>query len=277
MRKRSNFPFTLKFALCVLFILVASSIAFSESLEQHQGSYWKWTAPHGWHHSESVAGVTLTSPDGQYTAALAGLMGSQGSTTPKEFISRMLGKAYRNIRIVSLRNLPSQKMGYQTWHWVEAEAKGSNKSGAPIIGVWRGGVANYYNRNDAVIMGYWAPPAKFQSSKALLNSISRSIILTNSRQAFGNDQIIHPRNHPNTTGDTIMQTWENKNKSHEKSMEKWSNTMRGNEPAFDPATGQRYSVPLTSWNPAKGGYVNPHRPTELLQCGTPEKPHPCER
>lgn len=187
----------------------------------------------------------------------------------------MLGMAYKNVRVGAVRKLPSQKMGYQIWNWIEADVTATGNNGAPMSGVWKCGVANYYNMNDALIVGYWSPRPNLQQSKALLSRISQSIILTNPNQAFGNDKLIHPKNNPNTPGDTIMKSWENKNKSQDRSMQKWSNTTRGNEPTFDPETGSRYSSPLNSWDATRGGYVNPKRPTELLQCGTPEDPHPC--
>ena len=267
----------IKGVLCLLLAVSLSGTAFSQSLEPHQGRYWKWSAPQGWRYSESAAGVTLMSPDGQYTAALAGLMRSKGRITPQNFMTRMLGKAYKNVRVGNIRKLPNQKMGYQTWNWIEADVTAPGNNGAPMAGVWKCGVANYYNLNDALIIGYWSPKATLQQSKSVLDTISQSIILTNPNEAFGNDRLVHPKNNPNTAGDTIIKSGENKNKSQDRSMQKWSNTMRGNEPTYDPATGQRYSAPLNSWDATKGGYVNPKRPTELLQCGTPEAPHPCGR
>lgn len=272
-----NTPFSIKTILGLLLALAICRAAFSEPLVPQQGQYWKWSAPLGWHHSESIAGVTLTSPDGRYSAALAGLMRSQGYTTPQVFMGRMLGLAYKNVRIGSVRPLPSQQMGYQTWNWIEAEVTATGVGGTPMKGLWKCGVANYYNLNDALVVGYWSPLSDFQQSKAWLAPIAESIIMTNPSQAFGNDQLIHPKNNPNTTGDAIMQSWENKNQSQDRSMQNWSRAMRGNEPTFDPETGTRYSTPLNSWDATKGGYVNPNRPTELLQCGTPEDPHPCAR
>jgi len=53
-------------------------------------------------------------------------------------------------------------------------------------------------------------------------------------------------------------------------MRKDTNVRRGYEPAYDPSTGQQYTPSLSKWNAAKGGYVNPNSPTEVLNCGTPE-------
>ena len=175
-------------------------------------------------------------------------------------------------------------MEYQTWTWIEADVTATSKSGSQMKGVWRCGVANYYNLNDALVNGWWAPVSSFQQSNNSLEPIAKSIILTNPNEAFGNNQLIHPstsssaglaKNNPNTTGDTIMKSWESKNKSWDESMRKDTNVRRGYEPAYGPSTGQQYNPSLNNWNAAKGGYVNPNSPTEVLNCGTPGDPKPC--
>ena len=39
----------------------------------------------------------------------------------------------------------------------------------------------------------------------------------------------------------------------------------GYQRAKDPSSGQMYDMPLETFDPSRGGYVNPQRPTELLQ------------
>lgn len=43
-----------------------SGAVASVSLQPHQGSYFRWENPPGWRFSESISGVTLTSPDGDF-------------------------------------------------------------------------------------------------------------------------------------------------------------------------------------------------------------------
>jgi hypothetical protein len=261
--------------ISVLLALTISDAAFADSMVQQRGRYWSWTAPGNWRHSESIAGVTLVSPDGRYTAALLGLMRSSGQSAPKVFLVRALGMGYQSVRISQERNLPRQQMGYQMWDWIEAEVTATEKNGAPLRGSWKSGVSNYYKLNDALVVGYWAPPAEFEKSRSWLAPIAASIKMINSAEAFGNNQLISPRNNPNTSADGIMQSWKDKNKLQDKSMLNWSNTMRGSQSTFDPSTGTRYSTPNDSWNGVRGGYVNPQKPGELLRCGTPENPQPC--
>jgi hypothetical protein len=248
----------------------------SGSLQPQQGKYFRWTAPAGWRVSETNSGVTLTSPDGRYSASLAALMRSRGNRSPNDFLTFVLKSVpdYRNARIISIRNLQSQHMSYQVWNFIEAEVSFTDR-GLPVTGIYKVGVANYYNMNDAMIVGFRAANQDYPKAKSFMPMIAKSIVLTNANTAFGNNTIISPKNNPNTAHDTIVKAGQYRNQVQDKSMQKWSNTMRGNEPTYDPATGQRYSSQHSTWDAARGGYVNPNRPTELLNCGTPENPQPC--
>ena len=241
-------------------VLVALFIAdafAADLMPAQRGRYWSWTVPANWRHSESIAGVTIVSPDGRYTAALVGLMRSPGQNAPQAFLARALGMAYQNVKITQFRNLPRQQMGSQTWDWVEAEVTAADKNGSLLKGSWKSGVANYYKLNDSLVVGYWAPPAEYDKARSWLEPIAASIKLINSTEAFGNNQLISPRNNPNTSADTIAQSWKDKNKSQDKSMQKWSNATRGSEPTFDPSTGTRYSAPNTAWDGAPRGLRQP--------------------
>ena len=251
---------------------------FSGSLQPQQGRSFRWVVPTGWKVSETNSGVTLTSPDGRYSASLAGVMRSRGNRAPKDFLSFVFKNVpdYRNAKILSIRNLPSERMSYQVWHFVEAEVSFTDK-GLPVIGIYKVGVANYYHMNDAMIVGFRAANQDYQQAKSFMPAIAKSIVLTNANTAFGNNALISPKNNPNTAHDSIVKAGQYRNKAQDKSMQKWSNSMRGNEPTVDPVTGQRYSSQHGSWDTARGGYVNPSRPTELLNCGTPDNPQPCGR
>jgi hypothetical protein len=249
---------------------------YTEALQPQQGRYFKWTAPAGWRASESNSGVTLTSPDGRFSASLAAVMRSRGKRTPKDFLAFVFNTVpdYKNARIISIRNLPNERMSYQVWNFIEAEVSFTDK-GLPVIGQYKVGVANYYNMNDGLIAGFRAATPDYQQAKSFMPMIAKSIVLTNANSAFGNNTLVRPKNNPNTAHDSIVQAGLNKNKSQDRYMQKWSNAMRGNQPTYDPATGQRYSSQHSSWNATRGGYVNPNRPTELLNCGTPDNPQPC--
>jgi len=250
----------------------------AESLQTTQGRYFKWSAPPGWKHSETMSGVTLYSSDGKHSAGFSALLRSRGQQTPQGFLQFIFSKVpdYKNPKILSTKNLPNRQVGSQTWHWIEATIAYTDK-GMPVTGLWQVGVTNYYGQNDAAVLFYRSANANIKEGQAFLPQVAKSIVITNTSEFAGNNTIIHPKNNPNITGDMIMKTWENKNKSQDEAMRKDTNARRGYEPAYDPQTGQRYNPTFDQWNAAKGGYVNPNRPTELLNCGTPEDPKPCGR
>ena len=251
---------------------------YSSALQPQQGRYFRWSAPAGWKASETNAGVTLLSADGRFGASLAGVMRSRGSRAPKDFLAWVFTHVpdYKNAKILSVRNLPSERTPHQVWNFIEAEVSFTDR-GLPVIGTFKVGTTNNYGMNDALIIGYRAATPDYPQARPILSAISKSIVLTNAATAFGNNTIISPKNNPNTAHDSIVQAGQNKNKSGDRSMQKWANAMRGNEPTYDPATGQRYNSQHSTWDATRGGYVNPNRRTELLNCGTPENPQPCGR
>jgi hypothetical protein len=64
----------------------------------------RWTAPPDCQQSESNAGVTLTSPDGRYSAFLATLLRSKGSRTPLNFLQSVLSRR----RCTNVRSSPQR-------------------------------------------------------------------------------------------------------------------------------------------------------------------------
>lgn len=122
------------------------------SHQPRQGRYFKWAAPPDWRVSETNSGVTLTSPDGRLSASLATLLRSRGTRTPEEFLRWVFSHvpAYTKARVISVKNMPAQRMSYQVWRFIEAKVSYTDK-GLPVTGVYKVGTANYYGMNDAMI------------------------------------------------------------------------------------------------------------------------------
>jgi hypothetical protein len=234
------------------------------SLQPQQGRYFKWTCPQGWRVSETNAGVTLTSPDGRLSASLASVLRSRGNMTPEGFLRWVFTHvpAYKNMRVLGTRSLPSQRMSYQVWHFIEAKVSYTD-NGLPVTGVYKVGVANYANMNDAMIVGYRAAHPDFQHAQSFMPRIARSIALTNAAEANGNNTLIRPKNNP-LDNSGLIQAGKNRDRVREKSSEGWREGMMGTEPTIDPKTGKQRNTPLGDYNAARGGYVNPDRPDELL-------------
>jgi hypothetical protein len=148
---------------CALFFRVILSGA--------TGRYFR-SAPSGWRVSETNTGVTLTSPDGAYSASLATILRSRGTRTPTAFLQWIFAHVpgWSNTRIVSAKNLPNQRMSYQVWQFIEAKVSYTD-NGLPVTGVYKTGVANYAGMNDAMIVGYRAPNAKFEEAQSFMAQI----------------------------------------------------------------------------------------------------------
>ncbi len=212
-------------------------------LQAQQGRYFRWSSPASWRVSESNAGVTLTSPDGKYAAFLATLMRSRGSRTPIDFMRWMLASTgCTNVRVVSGKRLPPQRMSYQTWQFIEATVSFTVK-GVPTTAVIKSGVANYGGMNDAMIVGYQAASSEFANARSFMPKIAKSIVLTNAAQANGNDTIIHPKNNPLDNTATIK-SWENRQRGIDQAMRNNSNARRGTVDLYDPSTGEK----LNAWS-----------------------------
>jgi hypothetical protein len=235
------------------------------NLQQHQGKYFRWASPSGWRFSESNAGVTLISADGQYAASLASLLRSRGTQTPQRFLQWVFTHvpSYTNARVLSVKGLPSQRMSYQVWQFIEAKVAYVD-NGLPVVGVYKVGVANYSGMNDAMIVGYRAVNRELERMEPVLSRVAKSIVLTNAAEANGNNTIIHPKNNP-LDNSGIIAAGQNRDNVREHASEAWREGTMGTEPTIDPKTGQQRNTPLGDWNGARGGYVNPDRPDELLQ------------
>ena len=136
-------------------------------------------------------------------------------------------------------------------------------NGLPVTGVFKVGTANYYGMNDAMIVGYRAANPIFAQAQSFMPQIAKSIVLTNAVEASGNNTLIRPKNNP-LDNSGLIQAGKNRDRVREHASEGWREGMMGTEPTIDPKTGKQYNAPLGNYNGARGGYVNPERPNELL-------------
>ncbi len=206
-------------------------------LDPYQGTYFKWAAPRGWQHSESSAGVTLTSPDGRYSAFLATLLRSRGSRRPLDFLQWMLSRTgCTDVRFLSTKNLPAQRLSYQVWQFVEVTLS-YTEHGLPVAGVIKSGVANYYGMNDAMVVGYRAAQSDFQNARSFMPRIAKSIVLTNAAGANGNNTVIRPKNNP-LDNSAVIEAGQNRQKGIDEAMRNDANARRGTVDLYDSSTGE---------------------------------------
>ncbi len=212
------------------------------TLQAQQGKYFKWSAPPGWQVSETNAGITLMSPDRVFSASLAMLMRSRGTRTPESFLQWVFTNvpSYSAARIISVKNLPSERMSYQVWQFIEAKVSYSD-SGLPVTGVYKVGVANYAGMNDALIVGYRAANQSFETAQSFMPQIARSIVLTNAAEASGNNTLVRPKNNP-LDNSAVLQAGQNRQKAVDEAMRKDANARRGTVDLYDPSTGEKMNV-----------------------------------
>jgi hypothetical protein len=222
--------------------MVAHAGYSTSSLQPQQGRYFRWTAPSGWQVSESNAGVTLTSPDGVYSASLALLLRSRGAMTPQAFLQWIFSHvpSYSNAKILSVKNLPNQRMSYQTWQFIEANVS-YNDGGLPVTGVYKVGVANYAGMNDAMIAGYRAANPNFQAAQSFMPEIAASIVLTNAAEASGNNTLVKPKNN-HLDNSAVIKAGQNRQRAVDEAMRKDANARRGTVDLYDPSTGDKLNV-----------------------------------
>ena len=211
-------------------------------LQPQQGKYFKWAAPAGWRVSETNAGVTLTSPDGVYSASLAMLLRSRGTKTPEVFLQWVFTHVpgYRDAKIVSTKKLPNEHMSYQVWQFIESTVSFKD-NGLPVTGLYKVGVANYAGLNDAMIVGFRSADKNFQEARSFMPQIARSIVLTNAAEASGNNTLIRPKNNP-LDNSAVIQAGQNRQKAVDEAMRKDANTRRGTVDLYDPSTGEKLNA-----------------------------------
>lgn len=240
-------------------------------VETRQGRYFSWTAPQGWRASETMSGVEITSPDKTSLVTFAIIMRSRGATTPSDFLSMMLRRlpGYGNFKVISMKNLPNQPSGIPGTYWKVVEAELSYTVGnMPVRGTWTCGINTYYGMYDASLTGFQSAERQWPETRIYLSEMARTIRITNPRQVAGNDTLIPARNNPLDNSGVIAS-----GKLRDESQARISKGRRegntGYERVKDPTTGQVYTMPLTNYDPAIGGYRNPKRPNEAL---VPTKP-----
>ena len=261
--------------LCIVNSVFASGYSASgeQSLQfsSRRGKYFSWAAPPGWKSSETMNGVTLTSPDNKAAVMNAILLRSQGQSSPLQFLQFMLLRmpGYSKISISASKKMPDQKSGIPgtSWNVIEAELN-YTINGAPFHAIWTCGVNNYYGMYDASLSGYQATATMWPTSKLYRSAMANRIAIINPRQIAGNDTLIPVRNNP-LDNSGIIASGRLRDESHDRVSKKTREWIMGQERVKDSRTGEVFSMPLSSYDAAAGGYRNPKRPTELL---TPTAP-----
>lgn len=249
-----------------------TSMATRPPLQTHQGQYFRWSVPTGWNARESTSGVEMSSPDGLLKVDWAILLRSQGSSRPENFILMMLPKVpgYSNVRLIKVLGHRQQPSIYPGLPWDVAEMDIAYQyRGTPMRSTWTCGILNVHGRTyDATLSGYGAPEGQFDQAKLWLWQVANSVTITNPRQVAGNDTLITPKNNP-LDNRGLIESWRQKGLSEDRISQGRREGTMGYERMKDTTTGQKWNMPLESYDGAAGGYRNPNRPNEILQKAQP--------
>lgn len=228
----------------------------------HQGNCFAYAIPPGWKANDTTNGVDLLSPDGSEYVYFSVLERMPGRQTPEGYLM-MLGKTINvdRITIVSDEQGPAVPYFPKTrLIYFESSAHGVAYRSHCICAVNNG-----LGQWAAYCQGYSARADIYNNVSPFLETVARSITPTGGARIAGSNTIMHGVNHPNTAGDTIMQSWQYKNQVNDRLSQNRQDMMRGVSRQMDPATGTIYDMPQGSYNASRGGYVNPYRPDEILK------------
>jgi hypothetical protein len=233
----------------------------------HQGAYFRYAMPAGWQATESANGVEMAAPDRVTGASFGLLVGAFGQATPESFLRMVVfqNPAYQGARIEKVRPLPSEP-GVMGLAWSIAEIDLSyTYLGRACRAQAKVGILQGAGQYAAVIRGFQAPVEQFAQARYWLPAITEGVVITNPYQVAGIDRFQLPKgtSHDYIYGD-YNRAWERRGHTSDAiSRGRHEGTM-GYERMVDPSTGQLYDMPLERYDATRGGYVNPNRPTEVL-------------
>lgn len=248
-------------------LLIMANARAAPDLGAYQGQCFSASVPQGWRASETPNGLEIIAPDGVTGTVFTLLLGAFGQTTPRDYLRwRLQSGPYVNPQIEAIRDLPDQPgvMGYN-WKVVEATVR-FGYQGVPVRAHVVAGVIQGLNQYSAALRAYQSPVDRWDSLEPLLVRVDTSIVVTNAQALAGAPQMHLPKGirHDEIYGNYNKGYQQRQERQNAWSQQQWEKTS-GQVRMKDPATGELYTLPQDTYNAGRGGYVNPKRPTELLE------------
>jgi hypothetical protein len=238
------------------------------TLRVQQGQYFKWSMPEGWRSNETTNGVDIASPDGRAGATSCLLVNTPGTTTPRGFVEGFLPRCgATNLHFINSKDLPDQMYAGSPMKTQQMELT-YDVNGTPYHSLMTCAVATGWNNYTAFLQGAGSVPDDWDKVKTWLPAVAESVAITNPQQVAMQDKIILPKNRP-LDDTSIMAAYQTRAASQDRLSQKWEETTLGYERMKDPSTGQMYDMPFETYDRTRGGYINPQRPTEMLQHAQP--------
>jgi hypothetical protein len=234
------------------------------SFRVQQGQYFRWSAPDGWKSNETTNGVDIASPDGHLMATSCLVPGATGQSTPRAFVETFLPKAgAQNLNIVQIQDLPDQNINGMPTKISQMEITYTDSAGAQYHGLCTCAIAQDQNAYNAFLQGSGAAAAQWDQVKTWLPAVAGSVQITNPAQVAMRDRLVMPTNRP-LYDQSVMAAWNKRAAAQANNGRRFEETTLGYQRMKDPATGQMYDMPFEAYNQARGGYVNPANPSQLL-------------
>lgn len=235
-------------------------------LQRRQGGVFAYGLPSGWRAHETANGLDIAAPDGFTGVSASFVLGMFGTQNPEGHFRQVLGSLpLAQVRVLSRVNTPPSPgpFGLQ-WQGVEIEFTASSR-GHPIHVRAISHVLQGSGQYSAMLTGIQGPAARWPSLRTWLPHVRDSIVVMNPSFAAGTMARGLPKGirHDEIYG-SYNRAWTARGLSSDRiSAARREGTM-GYTRQQDPATGRIYDMPLEAYDASRGGYVNPVRPTELL-------------
>ena len=225
--------------------------------------------PEGWSVSDNESGIEVTDPNDPSTGS-SGMVavGWYGYQTPDGFIDYMLqaigAQSISYVNESDQEEIVDSATGL-TWQ-MKSKTFTFTKDGKSLKAKASAGVLNGYGQFMGMLVAFQTTPDKWAAWAPTLERIATSVTIINPQKAGGIDKVKLP-----TAADLkndsspLMESWEYRNKVDERASHEWSDAIMGQETdLYSPSTNQKYTRPLSDYDPTIGGYRNPDNLSETL-------------
>jgi hypothetical protein len=231
-----------------------------------QGQYFRASMPAGWQWTENANAVEMVAPDGVTGSSASLVIGMFGQATPRGYLQQVLQSlGYADARVVSWQDLPPQP-AFMNFVWQIGHAElAFTYRGQPVRAAATVGVIQGAGQYAAVVLAGQAPVASWDQARAWLLRVAHSVTITNPRQVAGVDRMVLPGNIPHDYiyGD-YNDSWQARGIPEDRLSQARREGMMGYEEVVSPTTGERFEMPLETYDATVGGYRNPNQPREIL-------------
>ncbi len=244
--------------------------ASAYTLVAYTGEVFGAKVPRGWNVTSNQSGIEIIDPSDSNTGA-SGIVavGWWGSQTPDGFIDLLL-KSIGATNVITESESATETIPYPQSPNLKLVMKTKTftfqKEGKNLKAKASAGVLNGYGQYIALMAAFQMVPAKWSQWAPTLERIAQTITIINSSLAGGANTVRLPSAADLANNDSpLMDAWNYRNKVQEKTSHEFSDAIMGQETdLISPSTGKNFTLPLSAYDPTKGGYHNPDRLDEIL-------------